>query len=240
LTLHTGERIPFWRIDDWAGMISERGFTVVEFFVSLFLTLIMMGVVYSVYRLQTRTLKVQEKRLDAQQYIRAILSLMVREVRNAGHFPVGATGCPAMHTLGIVEADKQEFQFVYDSDDDENCTDPDEYIRYSFSVSGCPSGYGNIMRQDLSSNPASPPPPITLTDCNVPAAADKFFFAYYGKDKGDGEDYATPVAAGELANIQRVFVKAAVESKNTDVEFGGPRTVEMSSSVNLRNRGLPP
>ena len=93
------------------------------------------------------------------------------------------------------------------------------------------------MRQDKS-NGANPA--IALTDCNVPIAAGNFYFAYYGKDKNEGEDYATPVAAGELALIQRVFIEATVESKNTDIEFGGPTTAEMSSNVNLRNRGLPP
>ena len=106
----------------------------VELFVSIFLTLIIMSVVFSVYRLQTRTLKVQEKRLDAQQYVRSILSLMVREVRNVGHFPVGTCSTTPAHTLGIILADRQSFHFVYDSDDDGDCSDPNENILYSFDT----------------------------------------------------------------------------------------------------------
>ena len=219
-------------------MNSERGFTVVEFFVSIFLTLIILGVVYSVYRLQTHSLKVQEKRLDAQQYTRSILSLMVREVRNVGHFPTGATGCNEAHTFGIVEADKQAFHFVYDSNDDQDCADTDENVRYSFSTVGCPAGYGNIMRQDRSSDPLNPPPPITLTECNVPTADGDFSFAYYAKDATLA--YTNPVTGGTLADIQRVLIKASVESKSTDTEFGPPSLSVMSSNVNLRNRGLPP
>lgn len=210
-------------------MNSQKGFTVIEFFVAIFLTVIILGVVYSVYRLQTHTLKVQGKHLDAQQYVRSILSLMIREVRNVGHFPTGACPTPT-HTLGIIEADKQAFHFVYDSNEDGDCTDADENIRYGFDTSGCSAGYGNITRQE-GSNGA-----IALSDCNVPTTDGDFFFAYYKKDESTALPY--PVGATDLGQIQRLLIKATVESKNTDMEFGGTPTAVMSSNVNLRNRGL--
>ena len=174
--------------------------------------------------------KVQEKHLDAQQYVRSILSLMIREVRNVGHFPTGVCPTPT-HTLGIIEADKRVFHFVYDSNEDSDCIDDNENIRYAFDTSGCAAGYGNITRKE-GSNGA-----IALTDCNVPTTDGDFSFSYYRKDESTALTY--PVGAGDLGQIQRLYINATVESKNTDVEFGGTSTAVMSSNVNLRNRGLP-
>jgi len=210
-------------------MNSQKGFTVIEFFVTIFLTLIILGVVYSVYRVQTHSLKVQEKQLDAQQYARSILSLMIREVRNVGHFPTGVCPTPT-HTLGIIEADKQAFHYIYDSNEDGDCADDDENIRYGFDTSGCLAGYGNITRQE-GSNEA-----IALTDCNVPTADGDFSFAYYKKDELTALSY--PVGGTDLGQIQRLLIKVTVESKNTDTEFAVTPTAVMSSNVNLRNRGL--
>jgi len=212
---------------------SEEGFTVVEFMLSIFLTLIIMGVIYSVYRLQTRSLKAQEKRMEAHQYTRSVLNLMVREIRNVGHFPLGQCTAPN-NTDGIIEADKDLFHFVTDANADSDCGDADEDIIYRFDIAGCAPGFGNITRQDVNGpNPAAQ----ALTDCNVPVAAGDLLFAYYKKD--DIDAYMPPVAAGELANIQRLLVTATVESKNPDSEFGGASTSVMKSNVDLRNRGLP-
>ncbi len=211
---------------------SEEGFTVVEFFLSIFLTLIVMGVIYSVYRLQTRSLKAQDKRMAAHQYARSVLNLMVREIRSVGHFPVGeCTTTPVAHTNGIIEADKDFFHFVTDANAANGCDDSDENIIYRFDATGCPAGFGNITRQD-GANAAQ-----ALTDCNVPVAGGDSLFAYYQKDSTTA--YATPVVSADLGNIQRLLVTATVESKNPDSEFGGASTAVMKSNVDLRNRGLP-
>ncbi len=212
---------------------NEEGFTVIEFFVAIFLSLIVMGVIYSVFRIQTRTLKSQEKRMEAQQYTRSVLNLMVREIRNVGHFPLGQCTAPA-NTDGIIEADKDLFHFVTDANADDDCGDADEDIIYRFDIAGCPAGFGNITRQDVNG-----PNPLAqaLTDCNVPVAAGESLFSYYQKDSTIA--YATPVVPADLGNIQRLLVTATVESKNPDSEFGGASTAVMKSSVDLRNRGLP-
>ena len=208
---------------------NEEGFTVIEFMVSIFLALIVMGVIYSVFRLQTRTLKSQEKRMEAQQYTRSVLNLMVREIRSVGHFPLGQCTAPA-NTDGIIEADKDIFHFVTDANADDDCADANENIIYRFNTTGCASGFGNITRQDGASAAQA------LTDCNVPVAGGDSLFAYYQKDSTTA--YATPVASADLGNIQRLLITATVESKNPDSEFGGASTAVMKSNVDLRNRGL--
>ena len=210
---------------------NEEGFTVIEFFVAIFLSLIVMGVIYSIFRLQTRTLKSQEKRMEAQQYARSVLNLMVREIRNVGHFPLGECTTVPANINGIIEADKDLFHFVTDANADSDCGDADEDIIYRFDSAGCPAGFGNITRQDGASAAQA------LTDCNVPVAAGDLLFAYYKKD--DTNAYTPPVAAGELGNIQRLLITATVESKDPDSDFGGASTAVMKSNVDLRNRGLP-
>ncbi len=211
---------------------NEEGFTVIEFFVSIFMTLIVIGVIYSVFRFQIRSIKSQEKRMEAHQYTRSVLNLMVREIRNVGHFPRGQCTAPA-NIDGIIVADKDLFHFVTDANADEDCGDLNEEITYRFDIADCPAGFGNITRQDRSIAAQA------LTDCNVPVAAGDLLFTYYSKDNPNAYATTSPVAAGELANIQRLLVTVTVESKDPDTEFGGVSTAVMRSNVDLRNRGLP-
>ena len=214
-------------------MRREKGFTLVELLVSILLTSVIMGAIYSVYRFQTHSAKVQENRLEAQDYARSVLDLMVREIRNVGYFPVGACGSPA-NTNGIVSADAQSFQFVYDANALNGCTDPNENITYAFATTGCAPGLGvgDITRKE-GANAAQ-----AVTDCNVPIGPANFSFSYYPQDSTTA--YATPVASGSLGSIQRVSISLTVQSKNPDTEFKGQLNATMTSNADLRNRGLPP
>lgn len=209
---------------------SHAGFTVIEFLVSLLLTSIIMAAIYSVYRVQTHTVKAQESRLEAQEYARAVLDLMVREIRNAAYFPVSACTTTPANTNGIITAASQTFRFVYDANAATGCADADEDIEYSFDTTGCPTGFGNIMRKTI-----VPANDQAMTDCNVPTGTANFSFTYYAQDS------STPMSPVVLANIQRVSISLTLQSTNTDTEFGGGQlNATMTSNTALRNRGLPP
>jgi prepilin-type N-terminal cleavage/methylation domain-containing protein len=216
--------------------MAHSGFTLVELLVSILLTSIIMGAVYSVYRVQTHTVKIQENRLEAQEYARSVLDLMVREIRNAGYNPLGVTngancsggssGAPS-----VVSAAATSFRFTYDyrganSTDppDGDCGDADEDIIYASDSTGCTGVLVNITRNG-NSNP--------LTECNVTNLDIRYF-------KQDGTELSRPVAAADLPNIQRVLITLTVQSKNPDAEFGGQQlNATLTSNVDLRNRGLP-
>ncbi|MFQ5918120.1 MAG: PilW family protein, partial [Candidatus Binatia bacterium] len=51
---------------------SHRAFSLIELLVTILLSFIVMGAIYSVYRVQTRSMKVQENRMEAQQYVRSV------------------------------------------------------------------------------------------------------------------------------------------------------------------------
>jgi prepilin-type N-terminal cleavage/methylation domain-containing protein len=217
--------------------IRQEGFTLIELLVSMGLTFMLLAAVYSVYRVQVHTVKVQEKRQEAQEYARAVVDIMVREIRNAGNNPLEATsgtncaGTPTAGLPGIVTATSTSFAFTYDyrssgspSTPDGHCNSADEEITYAYQTPGpqsCPSGTGDIVR---SANGTTEP----LTDCNVSA----FSLAYYAKD---ASTVMSPVVA---ANIQRVKMTITVQSKDPDGEFGGQVTSTVYSNIDLRNRGL--
>ncbi len=222
---------------------AHAGFTLAELLVSMLLSSIIMGGVYSVYRMQSHTMKIQEKRLDAQDYARSVLDMMVREIRNAGNNPKGAVSAGALGTNcaggsagapGVVTAGAQSFRFTYDfqgttagSVPNGTCDNADEDITYALDAT-CSGGgsLGNITRNG-SANP--------LTDCNV--VTNSFTISYF---KQDGTSLTAPVTAGNLALIQRVQITLTVQSKNPDSQFGGQQLdATMTSSVDLRNRGLP-
>lgn len=220
---------------------SQAGSTLVEFLIASLLTSVVMGAMYHVYRVQGHSVKLQEGRLEAQEYARAALDLMVREMRNAALNPLGAVsgpalgmGCagtpllPALGAPGITAAEAGSISFTYDfqggigtpPSPDGSCDDPEEKITYAYDPSGCPSGLADIKRNG---NP--------LTDCNVTALEFRYF-------KQDGTELARPVVATELPNIQRVWITLSARSTKVDTEFGGPFVATMSSNVDLRNRGL--
>jgi len=216
---------------------SARGFTLVELLVAMVIVSVVMAAAIGVFRMQTHTVKAQENRLDAQEYARSVLDIMVREIRNAGYNPLSATSganCAggSAGSPGVVTATATSFRFTYDyrgtnSTDppDGACDDADEDITYTLDTSCSGASIGNITRNG-SSNP--------LTDCNVTSLDIRYF-------KQDGTELSRPVSgATNLAAIQRVQITLTVQSKNPDPLFGGGQlNATMTSNADLRNRGLP-
>ncbi len=230
------------------GFHKGGGFTIVELLVSILLTFIIMGAIYSVYRVQTHSAKVQENRMEAQEYARSVLDMMVREIRNAAYNPRSASStiCSGNPLIpgppGIITATATSIRFTYDfqgAGTPPDCNDADEDITYTLTGS-------NITRTARSSTGGS----LTtesLTDGN----ATDLQFVYYPQQTGASAPppYCYPLTslpsgcfgdvAANLGNIQRVFISLTIQSKKPDTEFGGQLTVQMTSNADLRNRGLP-
>ena len=220
----------------------QEGFTLVELLISILLTSIIMGAIYSVYRVQTHSAKVQEMRQEAQEYARSVMDIMVREIRNAGYNPASASSTTCTGTIvpgapGVITATATSFRFTYDFQDpgggapNSLCNDTNEDITYDFATTGCPSGFGNVTRQD-GGNPAQ-----ALTDCNIPdVTGQRLDLRYFTQA---GAELSRPVTGADLATIQRVLITLTVQSKKPDAQFGGQLNAQMSSNADLRNRGLP-
>jgi Tfp pilus assembly protein PilW len=233
----------------------QRGFTIAELLVSVGLSLSVLAAVYGVFRSQTHTVKAQESGMEANEYALNVIDLMLREIRNTGYNPLsttsgtscaGPSGSPAAGTPGVFAANATTLGLTYDfrgdsgptSAADGDCADSEERIEYSFSTTGCPTGFGNVLRKD-GANTAQ-----AITDCNVT----NLRFNYYPQQTSGTAPAPFCISVNNpigcsgtltLATIQKVTITVTVQSENPDVEFGGQANVTMSLTADLRNRGLP-
>jgi hypothetical protein len=154
--------------------------------------------------------------------------MIVREIRNTGYFPT-ATACattPA-NTAGIITATAQSFRLVYDTNGDGAC---EEDVSFTYDAAN-----KNILRNGAA-----------LTDGNATAIQ----FTYYPQQTSGATPAPYCFSAGNpagcsgdlaanLSAVQKVTISITVQSKNTDVQFGGLSSITMSSSADLRNHNLP-
>ncbi len=201
-------------------MAKRNGFTLIETLVAMFMLSITMAAFYSVYRMQTRSLKGQENRLEAQQTARSALDFMVRELRNARYNPQneddgnscgdGTAGRP-----GIVIATATTLHFSYDANGNGDCADVGENVKYSFDAAA-----GDVTRTADGSAEV-------LTDGNATGLVLKYY-------RQDGTEI-DPITAADYPNIQRVSITVTIDSKNMADKFGGALTATMTTNVDLRN-----
>jgi Tfp pilus assembly protein PilW len=197
--------------------------------VAITLLSILLAAVYSVYQVNLNTVMVQESRQEAQEYARSILYIMVRELRNAGYTPTGAS------CAGIVAANSQSIQFRSDLDGDGDCSDTDEDITYTYDA------VAKAITRQVAGNAAE-----TLTDSNATALQ----FSYFSQNCTN--QFSTPVGGGAtscpataggnsgvLTSIKRISVSITIQSKNPHVYFGGGQiNATMVSNADLRNVGV--
>ena len=192
---------------------NQKGFTLAELIIAMAGSLLVLAAVGSVFRMQTHTVKAQEYKMEAQEYARAALDMMTREIRNAGFFSSGTT-CTA---VPILTATTTTFQFVYDVNSDCLFTGTmaavgaDENVTYAYN--------GTDITRSVNGGAAQ-----SLTAGNV---INPTSFTYF-----DAAGLPTTVPA----NIKRVSISLTVQSRSTDAPFGGGQLITMTSNVDLRNR----
>lgn len=214
----------------------QRGFTLVELILAMGMLSITLGAFYSVYRMQTRSLKSQDDRLEAQQTARVALEFMVREMRNAGYNPANTTsgnncGDGVAGTPGIITASATTFHFSYDADGDGHCSSTGENIKYDFNAA-------NVTRA-VDGGAAE-----SITDGNT----NNLLFIYYPQQISGTppspycSSAGTPsgcsgTLASNIDNVKRVSIQVTIQSQNANDDFGGGQLiVTLASNVDLRNR----
>ena len=204
-------------------MEKHNGFTLIETMVAMFMLSITMTAFYSVYRMQTRSLKGQENRLEAQQTARSALDFMVRELRNARYNPTDenngdSCGDSAPGKPGIILADDDILHFSYDANGDGDCADVGENVKYSFA--------GSDVTRTADGNAEA------LTDGNVDTNGG-LTLTYF--DQNDNALTSFPLSAADRDSIKRVSITVKIVSKNMADKFGGALTAVMTTNVDLRN-----
>jgi len=219
----------------------HNGFTLIELVLAVFMLTITMAAFYSVFRMQARSLKGQENRLEAQQTARAALDFMVREIRNARYNPSdendgdscgdGAAGRP-----GIVEATDKIIHFSYDWTGDGDCNDTNENIKFTISkkiVDGVIVKINGVDAWDITRQ-ADGNDPEALTDGNA-KATNGLTLAYFPQGT-DPPALAFPLDDQPKRDaIHRVQITIKIDSKHKAAKFGGDVTAEMTTNVVLRN-----
>ena len=100
----------------------QSGFTLLEVFIALALSGMVMASIYSAFKSQQDTYRAQDQIVEMQQNGRAGLNLMVRELRMAGLDPSGAADA------GITAADSTGITFTMVADDDGDDNDNDGVV----------------------------------------------------------------------------------------------------------------
>ncbi len=207
---------------------NQKGFTLAELMVSAGLSLALLAAIYGLFRAQTHTVKGQESRMEAQEYAMAVLDTMVREIRNTGYFPTGTACSTPANTGGIITATAQSFRLVYDTNGDGAC---EEDVSFTYDATT-----KNVFRNGGQ-----------LTDGN----ATNLQFTYYPQQTSSVAPAPYCVSAGNpsgcsgdlssnLSAVQKIAISITIQSKSTDVQFGGLSSITMSSSADLRNHNLTP
>jgi prepilin-type N-terminal cleavage/methylation domain-containing protein len=210
---------------------NQKGFTLVELLVAMTLSLTLLGAVYAVYRVQAHTVKGQEYRMEAQEYARVSLDMMVREIRNLGYFPTRTACASPANTKGLVNGlvSDKSISFVYDADGNGDCAGTGESVVYTYD-----STAKDITRT------ANGGAVQTLTNGNVTA----FQLTYYPRQTGAAVPPPfcisgnPPGCSGtlDLTQVQRVSVSLTVKLLKKDPNFGAQQDITMNSSADLRNR----
>jgi type IV pilus assembly protein PilW len=116
---------------------SEKGFTLVELLVSMAISLVVMGAVYSTYRSQQTSYVIQDQVSGAQQNLRAAMYTMTRDIRTAGFNPTQVGG----NIFGVTAAGNNTITIKSDnsatpSEYGNGAADPGETIIYSLAADG--------------------------------------------------------------------------------------------------------
>lgn len=103
--------------------INNRGFTLAELLIGLFVSAVVMTTILSAYYSQNKSYAVQEQVAAMVQNLRAAMDIMIREIRMAGYDPTGTANA------GIVTANTTSINITEDLDGDGSVAG-DENITY--------------------------------------------------------------------------------------------------------------
>ena len=100
-----------------------RGFSLVEMLIAMAVGMVVLGAMYGVFNIQSKTLGNQEEIVAMQQSVRAGMDMMAREIGMAGYNPAGAT-------LVGVTYDTTQLRIMADLNGDTDTGDENEDIVY--------------------------------------------------------------------------------------------------------------
>ena len=114
---------------------NDRGFTLIELMITLLISMVVIGSIYTAFLSQQHAYIVQDQVVEMQQNIRAGLMMMVQEIRMAGYDSTGKANA------GIIEALNSRIGFTQDLDEDSNVSTSETV---TFKLNGDSDGDGVV------------------------------------------------------------------------------------------------
>ena len=196
---------------------SQFGFSLTDALVGTALGLISMATVLGFYRFQLYGLSGHSAQLDVQGTARAIVQLMVSEIRRAGGDPLCAKTFE-----GVADARSDRLRILSDLDGSGAIDAPGEDVTYSLNTST-----GVLMRTMGTTTDA-------LSDSTVRVTSLQFrYFNATGAELSPGSSGLTST---QRSQVQRIRVTITVQRANVDPRNTQPLTATVSSGADLRNR----
>ena len=87
---------------------NERGFTLIEILIALFLISVVTAAIYKTFRAQQKSYMIQEEVVEMQQNLRAGMEILTREIRMAGYDPTESGN------FGFLKAGPSSISFTID------------------------------------------------------------------------------------------------------------------------------
>ena len=200
----------------------DRGFTLVEMMITLFISMIIMSAVFVAYQAQQKSMVTQRSVAAMQQNLRSVGLIMERDIREAGMDPLTP---PA--GAGVVQASINSFGFTRDVGGDlinpnladGQLDDPNESV--AFSLTNDSDGDGIA---DLAGNPWGQSGSVIRTSNGVAQTIaqdiDALEFTYI---LDDGTQVQNPTPA-QLNQIRGVQVAMLARAERVDPQFSSTLT----------------
>jgi hypothetical protein len=229
---------------------------------ALFIGLILLGAVYVSMTTGQRSSAGVERKVAAQQDVRAALEIMALEIGMASYnpnfqpglwlrgpsVPPNANDCIMVGDQtykGIQEATPTAITVEMDIAENGNIGDPNEVIRYSYNVADqviTRSTNCGAAEAFLGANPGAPVGTRTVTLINNTAGINNgpqdgrpAIFRYYDSNGTELYPGTTPA---DFPNIRRIDITLAVQTEEMDAATGQFRQMIYSTSVLVRNHAI--
>lgn len=227
-------------------MNMNKGFTLVELLIALFVGALMMTAVYGIVNMAQKSSSGIERRVISQKDVRGALDLMALELRMASYNPqpeltsiwanARCTGTAVLQNKGIQDASSTSITIAMDADDSgaiekdaTNLAHPNEIITYTHS--------GNTITRAV--NCAAPPAEPFIGGTIVRIVNDPNtvpVFRYYNFNN----NRINPITSADIPNIRAIEITLVAETEHNDPMTKAKRRIVYSTRVIPRNHGANP
>ena len=207
----------------WCPSLSDKGFTIIELLIALFITGVVATAVYTVYTNFFRQSTIQEMTLEAQQNARVAINMMERELMNAGY------DAGTADVISEATANSVEFRYTDPELDPNLTTTPGKLLKVKYwRLSSGGVQYLVKKTDNLSDSTVG-------STVQVIPDVDSLTFTYYNLNGAVLTSTATQL---EMNAIRFISIRLVTETSEVMPGTTVKKTYEMETHIRLRNIGI--